>query len=126
MSLPLRAFALLLPVSLASAARGQEREESAKISSYPPIYVGYIRDAMRAFAARDFDAALSLVNKADSTFQVTPVALNVRGAVAIEQRNFAEGREFAIRRSSSIRASSPRASTSAKSLSCRGNMRRRA
>lgn len=94
MSLPLRACALLLLVGLASAARGQEREESAKISSYPPIYLGYIRDAMRAFAARDFESAIALVNKADGNFQVTPVALNVRGAVAIEQRKFAEGRDL--------------------------------
>lgn len=93
-SFPLRTVALLLLVGMPAASQAQDREESAKISSYPPIYLGYVRDAMRAFGARDFEAAISLINKADGTFQVTPVALNVRGAVAIEQRKFAEGREF--------------------------------
>jgi len=81
-------------VALPSASHAQAREESARIASYPPIYLDYIRDSMRAFAARDFEAAIAHVNKADGVFQVTPVALNVRGAVAIEQRKFAEGREL--------------------------------
>lgn len=94
MSLRLLALGLLLLAAFPLRSPAQERDENARISSYPPIYLGFIRDSMRAFAARDFEAAIALVNKADGTFQVTPVALNVRGAIAIEQRKFAEGRDL--------------------------------
>lgn len=92
MSFSLRALLPLLLVVSTAALHGQD--DGSRLASYPPIYLNLIRDAMRAFAARDFEAAISLVDKADGIFQVSPVALNVRGAVAIEQRKFEEGRTF--------------------------------
>ena len=88
-----RCIALVAVLALAPAfVYAQEDEENAKVSSYPPIYLTALRDAMRAFTTRDFAQTIALVNKADGTFQVTPVALNIRGAVAIEERRFEEGR----------------------------------
>jgi len=94
MSPHLRALAVLICVAAVFPASAQEAEETGKAANYPPIYLNLIRDAMRAFAARDFDTAIAQVSKADGTFQVTPVALNVRGAIAIEQRKYDEGREL--------------------------------
>src|SRR4051812_28204858 len=66
-------------------------------AAYPPGYRALIGEAMRAFNARDFEAAIKLVDKADLTFQVTPVALNIRGAIAIEEKKYDEGRELCLK-----------------------------
>jgi tetratricopeptide (TPR) repeat protein len=97
MPLPFRLIAASVLLALAPGVTAQEEEENAKVASYPPIYLTVLRDAMRAFTTRDFTQTIALVNKADGTFQVTPVALNIRGAVAIEERRFEEGRELCLK-----------------------------
>jgi tetratricopeptide (TPR) repeat protein len=63
------------------------------LKNAPPAYRDSMYAAMRSFTSRDFDGARAMVQKADSTFQQTPVSLNILGAIAIEQRNFEEGRK---------------------------------
>jgi tetratricopeptide (TPR) repeat protein len=95
----LRIFITLLAMLVAVSRPGVAADNlgEATIATYPPSYIALIREAMLAFNARDFEAALKLVNKADLTFQVTPVALNVRGAIAIEEKKYDEGREFCLK-----------------------------
>jgi len=88
-------LALLIAISRQGMAADDLGEKT--LATYPPTYIALIRQAMRAFNARDFEAALKLVDKADVTFQVTPVALNVRGAIAIEEKRYDEGREFCLK-----------------------------
>jgi tetratricopeptide (TPR) repeat protein len=49
---------------------------------------------MENFQARKYKEALALVDKADELLPATPWSLNIRGAVAIEQRNFADGVKY--------------------------------
>jgi tetratricopeptide (TPR) repeat protein len=66
------------------------------LKSAPPSYREAMIGAMRAFTQRDFELARSLVQKADSSFQATPVSLNVLGAILIEEKKFDEGRESCL------------------------------
>lgn len=67
-------------------------EEPAK--PYPAEYLSHLREALRTFQARDFDATLAAMDKADAIVPPTPTALNIRGAVAIEGRKFEEGMKY--------------------------------
>ena len=51
---------------------------------------------MRSFSHRDFATAVSIVEKAEQQYQATPMSINVRGAVAIEEKRFEEGRRLCI------------------------------
>jgi tetratricopeptide (TPR) repeat protein len=84
------AFALLIPLI------GGAAESSDPLKDAPPAYRDALIGAMRSFTLRDFDKARELVHKADSTWQQTPVSLNILGALEIEQRNFEEGRKFCL------------------------------
>lgn len=66
------------------------------IQNYPPAYANLLRDAVRSFSERDFATAVALIDKADAIHPPTPMSLNVRGAVAIEQRRFDEGRTLCV------------------------------
>ena len=66
------------------------------LRNYPADYAKLLRDAMRSFSERDFPTAIALIDKADTMHAPTATALNVRGAVAIEQRRFEEGRALCI------------------------------
>jgi predicted Zn-dependent protease len=57
-------------------------------------YGRIIRQAVERFHARDFDAALARIAEADKLAPDTPIALNMRGAIAIERRQFAEGAKY--------------------------------
>ena len=52
---------------------------------------------MRTFATRDFKTALALVDKAEAMYQPTAMTVNVRAAIAIEDKKFDEGREFCLK-----------------------------
>ncbi len=65
-------------------------------SNYPTQYLLFVAEAMKSFQARDFPGALSYVEKADAILPPTVWTLNVRGAVAIEQLKFEEGRKFCM------------------------------
>ncbi|MEO8352300.1 MAG: tetratricopeptide repeat protein [Chthoniobacteraceae bacterium] len=91
LGLCLLALATLTPSLLRGA---DESDDDAKFAAYPPAYLEAIRSSMRAFEARDFTAARQLVDRADNHFKTTPLTLNIRGAIAIEQKKYDEGRAF--------------------------------
>ena len=62
--------------------------------NYPAQYLFYVAEAMKSFQARDFGGSLAYVEKADALVPATVWTLNVRGAVAIEQLKFEEGKKF--------------------------------
>jgi tetratricopeptide (TPR) repeat protein len=64
---------------------------------YPPEYIEALRTAVRAFADRDFPKTLEALDKADKLMPPTPITLNTRGAILIEQRKFEEGAELCKR-----------------------------
>ncbi len=79
----------------APTLRGAEQsDDDAKFAAYPPAYLDAIRGSMRAFEARDFKGARQMVERADNLFKTTPLTLNIRGAIAIEQKHYDEGRDF--------------------------------
>jgi hypothetical protein len=65
-------------------------------ANYPMQYLLYVSEAMKSFQARDFAGALSYADRADALLPPTVWTMNVRGAVAIEQLNFAEGEKYCI------------------------------
>ncbi len=86
-------FASLLSLALllSPIARGQD-----KSASITPAHESLLRDAMRRFVVRDWDKALEFIDKADAMDKPTPVSLNIRGAIAIEQKHFDEGRKLCL------------------------------
>ena len=83
------ALSLALVSPLARAAEDPMKDA-------PPSYRDAMYAAMRSFTSRDLDAARAQVQKADSSYQQTPVSLNILGAIAIEQKKFEEGRQFCL------------------------------
>jgi hypothetical protein len=65
-------------------------------ANFPTQYLLYVAEAMKSFQARDFAGALSYADRADALLPPTVWTLNVRGAVAIEQLNFAEGEKYCL------------------------------
>lgn len=61
---------------------------------YTKEYQMLVVEAMRSFQVRDYKTALALTDKADTFLPPTPLTLNVRGAVAIELRQFDEGLKY--------------------------------
>jgi len=66
------------------------------LRNYTTEYANLLRDAMRSFSERDFATAIALIDKADTVHAPTATSLNVRGAVAIEERRYEEGRNLCI------------------------------
>ncbi len=79
---------------LALAASGFGAE---KPKDMPPAYIATLKGAMSSFAARDFKTAIALVDKAEGLYQPSAMTVNVRAAVAIEEKKFDEGREFCLK-----------------------------
>ena len=59
--------------------------------TYPPAYVQAVNEVFRAFRTRDWARTLEALDKADKILPPTPMTLNTRGAIAIEERHFEEG-----------------------------------
>ena len=68
-----------------------------KPKDMPPAYISTLKGAMSSFAARDFKTAIALVDKAEGLYQPSAMTVNVRAAVAIEEKKFDEGREFCLK-----------------------------
>lgn len=83
------ALAILIP-TLGHAA------SSDPLKDAPPSYREALIAAMRSFTVRDFEKAREQVRKADSSWQETPVSLNILGAIEIEQKRFDEGRKYCL------------------------------
>lgn len=64
---------------------------SSSQKMYPAAYVKAVGEVIKLFRTRDWPATLQALDKADKIHPPTPVTLNTRGAMAIEQRKFEEG-----------------------------------
>ncbi len=67
---------------------------AAEAPKYPAEYGFAIRRAVEAFHARDFGASLEHLEAAEKVVPPTAMTLNVRGAVAIERRDFEAGEKL--------------------------------
>lgn len=67
------------------------KKNPSDASTYPQRYRALLAQAMSSFHTRDFKGTLAIVDKADAIMPATPWSLNIRGAVAIEQRQWEEG-----------------------------------
>ena len=81
----------LFPV-IATRSIGAEKPKDL-----PPDYIKTVQSAMRAFASRDFKTALVLVDKSEGMYQPTAMTVNVRAAIAIEDKKFDEGKEYCLK-----------------------------
>ena len=89
----------IAPPDLETKPDGPRSELSAKgsrlgIAVFPSRYVSLLTEAMRHHQARDFKGAGYFVDRADEILRPTAVSLNVRGAIAIELRDFDRGCKF--------------------------------
>jgi tetratricopeptide (TPR) repeat protein len=75
----------------APAERNPAEEKKEKPAPLPPAYHQAIQEAVRRFHARDFDATLARLDEADKLAPANAITLNVRGAIAIERRQFDQG-----------------------------------
>jgi hypothetical protein len=60
----------------------------------PVRYQSLLAEAIRRFQLRDFSGALAYVDQADELLPPTAYSLSVRGAVAIERREFDRGERY--------------------------------
>ena len=60
----------------------------------PQRYQSLLVESMNLFHIRDYAGALKFVDRADEIMAPTTWSLNIRGAVAIEQRDFAKGQKY--------------------------------
>lgn len=68
--------------------------QTMKFGDTPRRYQFLITEAMNRFRIRDFKGAVEYVDRADEVLPPTAWSLNVRGAVAIELREFERGAKF--------------------------------
>ncbi|MHA3772002.1 tetratricopeptide repeat protein [Verrucomicrobiota bacterium sgz303538] len=83
----LLALAMCLPLGAIA-----QTDELSKL--YPPAYVEIMEKAIRSFLARDYDGAVRLLDQADQLFAAGVHSLNMRGAIAIERKQFDEGAKY--------------------------------
>ena len=65
-----------------------------KLSALPSRYQLLLNEAMKRFQVRDFKGSLGYVDRADEILPPTSWSFNVRGAIAIEQRDFDRGHKY--------------------------------
>lgn len=78
-------------VPLNPGGKDAKPKNPSDVSTYPPRYRALLGQSMSSFHSRDFKGALATLQKADEIMPATPWSLNIRGAIAIEQRNWEEG-----------------------------------
>ena len=78
----------------ADTAKNTKPKPSAPKQFYTKEYQMLIFEAMRSFQVHDYKSALALTEKAEALMPPTPMTWNVRGAVAIEMRQFEEGEKY--------------------------------
>jgi len=61
---------------------------------YPPQYIQAVTEVFRAFRARDWPRTRAALDIADKMIPPTPMTLNTRGAMLIEEKKFEEGARF--------------------------------
>lgn len=73
------------------AEPGAQAKSPSDASTYPPRYRALLAQSMSSFHTRDFRGAIASLDKCDEIMPPTTWSLNIRGAVAIEQRQWEEG-----------------------------------
>ena len=58
---------------------------------YPAAYIRAVSEVIKAFRARDWEKTLAALAEADKIHPPSPVTLNTRGAMCIEQKDFKQG-----------------------------------
>ncbi len=61
---------------------------------YPAAYIKAVGEVIRIFRTRDWPLTLEALDRADKIHPPSPVTLNTRGAIAIEQKKFEEGARY--------------------------------
>ena len=87
----IRRFFAIACLLIASSIRAETPKDM------PPDYIKTVQSAMRTFSTRDFKTTLALVDKAESMYQATAMTVNVKAAIAIEEKRFDEGKEFCLK-----------------------------
>lgn len=62
-----------------------------RLATLPNRYLFLLTESMQRFQSRDFKGAIDYIERADEILPPTAWSLNIRGAVAIEQRDFDRG-----------------------------------
>lgn len=83
---------VFLATLLIFADRGRAADDPLQNAS--PEYLTALREAVRAFNARDFATTLKAIDAAEALNPPNPLTLNTRGAALIEQKRFDEGLEY--------------------------------
>jgi tetratricopeptide (TPR) repeat protein len=83
---------VLCALALVATARAAEAPKDL-----PPAFIANVQNALRSFIARDFKTAIALVDKAEAISPPTAMTVNVRAAVAIEEKRFDEGKELCLK-----------------------------
>jgi tetratricopeptide (TPR) repeat protein len=92
----MRTHFLALSLCFAAAVSAIAQQNAAQTPPAAPAYQEAVREAMTGFVQRDFATALAGADKADAVQPGTPLISNLRGAVAIEQRRFEDGRKYCL------------------------------
>jgi tetratricopeptide (TPR) repeat protein len=72
------------------------RGSTPSTANFPSQYLLFVAEAMKSFQARDFEGAIAYADRADALLPPTVWTINVRGAVAIERLQFADGEKFCM------------------------------
>jgi len=84
------------PAAPAPAAPAPPAPKGGSAPALPQRYRSLLTEAMDRFQIRDFPGTLKFVDRADEVLPPTTWSLNVRGAVAIETRDFPKGEKYCI------------------------------
>ncbi len=85
---------LLFTLFLASFLGAPTRAHAEDDARYSPAYRDLLEQANQAFRKEDYTEVLALLSRADKMIPNTALALNLRGAVATNQKDFDAAREF--------------------------------
>lgn len=89
----------LLPLwsaALALSLCGLKAQESP-LNDRSPEYQTAVLEAVRSYSKRDFKTSISLIDRAEKIYAPTAMTVNIRAAIAIEEKRFAEGRELCLK-----------------------------
>jgi tetratricopeptide (TPR) repeat protein len=87
----------LLSIACIAAFAAVPAFGAENVKDMPPDYVKTVQNAMRTFSTRDFKTTLALVDKAEAMYKPTAMTVNVRAAIAIEDKKFDEGKEYCLK-----------------------------
>ena len=73
---------------------GVPESPKGRAPALPQHYQSLLVEAMNSFHVRDFKGAIKFVDRADELLPPTTWSINIRGAVAIEERDYAKGEKY--------------------------------